>query len=408
MSPLIRLLASFLALVVAMGVGRFALTPQLPHLIAEGQISLAAAGLVAAANYLGYLVGALDALKARTPQQSRLRLEGGLWLCVGLTLTSAWVEGFWPHTLLRFGLGIASAWVLVVITGLSQQLAIQAGRPRLGSLVFAGPSVGVMITGLTALGMNLHGQHSDSIWLVFGGIALLLALVSQPLLPRPQPVSDTDPLPRQNRPRVLYALLAAYSLVGLGYIIPATFLSQMAASRFHGQWQADLFWPAFGLAATLGVMLVSLRQQNPGGTRRWLVVALCLQALGTLACTLPGMAGLALGVVLTGGPFLAGMQLVMQYARELDPQGHQRNVGLLTAGFALGQLLGPLLAAASSHLSGDLQPALYVAGAGLLMAGGLMLGRTTNAVGTNSFAPPTTAQSVARNAPLSHWERGLE
>ncbi|MNT29027.1 hypothetical protein D3C72_1647520 [compost metagenome] len=44
MPPLIRLLACFLALVVAMGVGRFALTPLLPHLIAEGQVSRAGGG----------------------------------------------------------------------------------------------------------------------------------------------------------------------------------------------------------------------------------------------------------------------------------------------------------------------------------------------------------------------------
>ena len=63
-SPLVGLLACLLALVVAMGVGRFSLTPQLPHLIREGQLDLTGAAL-AAANYLGYLVGALDALFAR-------------------------------------------------------------------------------------------------------------------------------------------------------------------------------------------------------------------------------------------------------------------------------------------------------------------------------------------------------
>jgi MFS family permease len=159
----------------------------------------------------------------------------------------------------------------------------------------------------------------------------------------------------------------------------------MAAARYHGQWQADLFWPAFGLAAALGVVVVSLRRQSPGGARRWMVAALWLQALGTLACTLPGMSGLTLGVILSGGPFLAGMQLVMQYARELDPHGHSRNVGLLTAAFALGQLLGPLLAAVSSHLGGNLQPALYLAGAGLVLAGGLMARPVANPVGTNTL-----------------------
>ncbi|MDV3440701.1 YbfB/YjiJ family MFS transporter, partial [Pseudomonas otitidis] len=82
MAPSIRILASLLALIAAMGIGRFALTPQLPHLIAEGQVDLTAAGLVAAANYLGYLVGALDALRATTAQRARRRLFGGLWVGV--------------------------------------------------------------------------------------------------------------------------------------------------------------------------------------------------------------------------------------------------------------------------------------------------------------------------------------
>ncbi|WP_049315016.1 YbfB/YjiJ family MFS transporter, partial [Pseudomonas aeruginosa] len=114
------------------------------------------------------------------------------------------------------------------------------------------------------------------------------------------------------------------------------------------------------------------RRQRPDGTRRWLVGALWLQALGVLACLLPGIGGLALGVVLTGLPFLAGMQLVMQYARELAPHTPQRNAGQLTTGFALGQLLGPLLAALSTHFAGGLQPALALAGLGLVFAGLLL------------------------------------
>jgi predicted MFS family arabinose efflux permease len=146
MSPLIRLTASFIALMMAMGIGRFALTPQMPHLLSEGQIDLTAAGLIAAANYLGYFVGALDAMFSRKPAQVRQRLLGGLWLCVLLTLASFWANGFWSH-LLRFGTGVASAWVLVMITALSQPLAAAAGRPRLGALVFAGPGLGIFSRG---------------------------------------------------------------------------------------------------------------------------------------------------------------------------------------------------------------------------------------------------------------------
>ena len=373
MSPLIRLLASFIALMMAMGIGRFALTPQLPHLIGEGQVDLTAAGLIAAANYLGYLLGALDAMFARRPEQVQRRLLGGLWLCVLLTLASFWAWGFWPHLALRFGTGVASAWVMVMITALSQPLAAATGRPRLGALVFAGPGLGIFLTGLLALGSNLLGQTSDILWLVYAGAALLMLLVILPALPKPVPTATVAAPTTVANHRGIARLCVVYALYGVGYIIPATFLSQMASAQFHGQWQADLFWPCFGLAAAIGVLLVSLRRPNPNTTSRWLMATLWLQAAGVFACLLGCGAGLALGVILCGTPFLACMQLMVLRSRELAPHAIQRNIGLLTACFAIGQLSGPLLAALSSHFSGGLQPALIIAGSGLVLAGGLLL-----------------------------------
>jgi predicted MFS family arabinose efflux permease len=356
---------------MAMGIGRFALTPQLPHLLSEGQIDLTAAGLIAAANYLGYFVGAVDAMFARRPGQVRLRLLAGLWLCVLLTLASFWAHGFWSHLLLRFGTGVASAWVLVMITALSQPLAAAAGRPRLGALVFAGPGLGIFLTGLLALGSNVLGQTSATLWLVYAAVGLAMLLGILPFLPQPG-AAAVAPGALPSGQQGIGRLGVVYGLYGLGYIIPATFLSQMANARFHGQWQADLFWPAFGLAAALGVVVVSLRRHQPGSTRYWLMATLWLQAGGVFACLLGNGPGLALGVLLCGTPFLACMQLVMQRSRELAPHATQRNAGLLTACFAVGQLSGPLLAALSSHFSGGLQPALVFAGSGLLIAGGLL------------------------------------
>ena len=372
MSPLIRLLASFIALMMAMGIGRFALTPQMPHLLSEGQIDLTAAGLIAAANYLGYFVGAVDSMFARSHHHIRGRLLGGLWLCVLLTLASFWANGFWSHLLLRFGTGVASAWVLVMITGLSQPLAIAAGRPRLGALVFAGPGLGILLTGLLALASNLLGKDSATLWLVYGVVALGMLLVILPLLPKPHREALQSSAAAGRNASITH-LGWVYLLYGLGYIIPATFLSQMANAQFKGAWQADLFWPCFGLAAALGVLLVSLRKPNPDTTRYWLMATLWLQAAGVFACLLGNGLGLALGVVLCGLPFLACMQLVMQRLREIAPHAAQRGTGLLTACFALGQLSGPLLASLSSHLSGGLQPALMVAGSGLILAGALLL-----------------------------------
>lgn len=371
MSPLIRLTASFVALMMAMGIGRFALTPQMPHLLSEGQIDLTGAGLIAAANYLGYFVGAVDSIFARSHHHIKGRLYGGLWLCVLLTLASFWAHGFWPHLLLRFGTGVASAWALVMITSLSQPLAIAAGRPRLGALVFAGPGLGIVLTGLLALGSNLLGQSSATLWLVYGTVALVMLLAILPFLPTPTTLAA--PASNAGNNGSIAHLGWIYFLFGLGYIIPATFLSQMATAQFKGAWQADLFWPCFGLAAAMGVVIASLRRKDPNTTRRWLMTTLWLQAAGVFTCLLGNTWGLALGVLLCGAPFLACMQLVMARLREIAPHGYQRSTGLLTASFAIGQLSGPLLASVSSHLSGGLQPALVIAGCGLLVAGGVVL-----------------------------------
>ncbi|NKI48594.1 MFS transporter [Pseudomonas fluorescens] len=373
MSPLIRLLASSVALMMAMGIGRFALTPQMPHLLSEGQIDLTGAGLLAAANYLGYFVGAVDSIFARSHQHVRGRLYGGLWLCVLLTLASYWANEFWPHLLLRFGTGVASAWALVMITSLSQPLATAAGRPRLGALVFAGPGLGIVLTGLLALVSNLLGQSSATLWLLYGTVALVMLLAILPFLPKPA-VTVTQISSAGSNGSIAH-LCWIYFLYGLGYIIPATFLSQMASAQFNGAWQADLFWPCFGLAAALGVGVASLRRKHPNTTRRWLMATLWLQAAGVFACLLGNGWGLALGVLLCGAPFLACMQLVMARLREVAPHGYQRSTGLLTASFAVGQLSGPLLASVSSHLSGGLQPALVAAGTGLLLAGSVLINR---------------------------------
>ncbi|WP_166222566.1 MFS transporter [Pseudomonas atagonensis] len=378
MSPLIRLSACFVALMMAMGIGRFALTPQMPHLLSEGRIDLTAAGLIAAANYLGYLLGAVDAMFARRPQQVQRRLHGGLWLCVLLTLASFWADGFWSHLVLRFGTGVASAWVLVMITSLSQPLAAAAGRPRWGALVFAGPGLGIFLTGLLALISHLLNQTSATLWLIYAVAALLMMLGVWRFLPQSAAASSVVATQVSPSNRGIGRLAVIYALYGIGYIIPATFLSQMANAQFHGQWQADLFWPCFGLGAAIGVLLVSLRRHDPQTTRHWLMATLWLQAAGVFACLLGSGWGLALGVLLCGTPFLACMQLVMQRSRELAPHATQRNAGMLTACFALGQLSGPLLAALSSHFSGGLQPALVIAGCGLLIAGGLTL-QSTNA-----------------------------
>lgn len=365
-TPLPVMLTGLLGLLVAIGIGRFALTPQLPLMIQAGHVTLTGASLVAAANYLGYLAGAFDAMRARRAVVARLRT--GLWLCVLCPLLTAFAEGPLLHSLLRFVAGVASAWVLILLTSWTQQRLVVQGHPRAAAAIFTGPALGIVLVGLVAFALGRAGTGPASGWTVYGALALAMALWMQRRLPRELPSRAdgvTEALPRSG---ALDRLVLGYGLAGFGYILPATFLAQLARGLFPDGALADLFWPLFGLAALAGV-LASVRRAHGGSTAQRLSRLLWVQAAGVLACVaLPGGWGLGIGAVLVGVTFMAIVQSAMQAGRELEPRHPQQVAGLLTTSYAVGQFAGPLLAAASTHVQGTLAPALLVAAAGLALA----------------------------------------
>lgn len=364
-------LTGFLVLVVAMGIGRFAFTPQVPLMISEGQLTLTSAGLVAAINYLGYLVGAWDAMRAH--RRVELRLMAGVWGAVLLTLLSAAVDTALWHAVIRFLLGWASGWAMVLVAAWSNEQLAHLGKPGLSAAVFAGPGAGIFISGLLAVGIHSLGLDASMAWRVYGLLALLFVLLIVRNLPRKgelhRPETAPDPLVL-NAP--LKRLVWSYSLAGFGYILPATFLSQMAHARFPDSAFAQFVWPIFGGAAVIGIGL-GIASRHLLHSNQRLALVLWLQALGVFASgLLPGISGLVLGALLVGGGFLCAVQLSLQYGREMAPQHTRYLAGLLTTGYAVGQLVGPALSSLSTLLTHQLEPALYVAGAALIVGGGLV------------------------------------
>lgn len=234
-------LSGFVVLVVAMGIGRFAFTPQVPLMIAAGQLTLTSAGLVAAMNYLGYLVGAWDAMRAHRFVETRLWL--GITGAVALTLLSAAADNAVVHGLLRFVIGCMSGWSMVLIAAWSNERLGQLGKPGLSAAVFAGPGAGIALSGLLAVYIQAKSLSAGAAWQIYGVLALVLVALVARYLPRSgqlhRPGSAPEPLLLTTD---LKRLVWSYSLAGFGYILPATFLSQMAAVRFPGSLAAAGHW----------------------------------------------------------------------------------------------------------------------------------------------------------------------
>jgi predicted MFS family arabinose efflux permease len=78
---------------------------------------------------------------------------------------------------------------------------------------------------------------------------------------------------------------------------------------------------------------------------RWMLMAGYLIQAISIACTLwsPSLAGFALGSLLLGLPFTAMTFFAMQEVRRIKPATASSFMGLLTAIYGIGQIVGPPL-----------------------------------------------------------------
>src|SRR5215218_9588065 len=133
---LLPLLGGILALAAAMGIGRFAYTPLLPAMQKAAGLDPTQAGLLAAANYAGYLVGALLAAVA-VSASGRIPILRISAIAVAATIAlMAVTTGLAVWSVVRFAAGLASAGVLVLATGLVLDDLRRQGRGVMSSWLF--------------------------------------------------------------------------------------------------------------------------------------------------------------------------------------------------------------------------------------------------------------------------------
>ena len=171
-------LSGLLTLAVAMGIGRFAFTPLLPMMEKDTGLSLARGGWLAAANYLGYFLGALSAIRLRFAP-SRIVLVsllaiGGLTAAMGVTDDqAAWL-------VLRGLAGVASAWALIFASAWGLQVLAAAGASRLTGVMYAGVGFGIALTGVLCLVFFGLGWSAAQVWIALGTVAWLLTFLAAP------------------------------------------------------------------------------------------------------------------------------------------------------------------------------------------------------------------------------------
>ncbi|MEV6504745.1 YbfB/YjiJ family MFS transporter [Streptomyces sp. NPDC051642] len=346
------------ALAAGMGVGRFVYTPILPLMHTQAGLSTDVGAHLATANYVGYLLGALAGTLFPALVRSRLVLRGSFVLLTGTLAAMPATQSTTAWIALRLLAGVASA--LIFVIAVSSLLGhLRDHPPHLPGWGFGGVGAGIALSGLLVLALRSVADWQVA-WWSSAALAAALATAAWNLRPETPPEPSTD-VPDTVVDPWFGALFVSYTLEGVGYIVAGTFLVAAIGQSSPGRVGGGA-WVLVGLAAVPSSALwarLGRRWSRPG----LLGVALVIQAVGiALPALVGGVAAALIGAVLFGATFIGVSTLALAAGAELR---FPRSVALLTAGYSVGQILGPLAVAPLLHHG--YRPALLLA-AGVVLA----------------------------------------
>lgn len=365
-----------IAMAVAMGIGRFVYTPILPGMMDGLGLTASDAGLIASANYAGYLAGAI--LAAGNWGQGREHFVAMAGLAATAVLSAAMgIFGGLPAFLaIRFMAGVASAFVMVFLSTIVFFRLAQAGRGDLQAWHFGGVGFGIAVSSVMTGALFLAGAQWQAGWLWSGALAgvgflVVLALVDRGPALAQRPAAE-PPMPKNP---AMMRIVAAYGLFGFGYIVTATFLIAIVRQGEAGRLFESAVWLATGLAGLPSVWLWN-KAARRFGLNAVFAAGCVVEAIGVAASVgLGGYAGPLVGGVLLGGTFIAVTAVGLQLGREMAEGAPRRVLALMTAAFGVGQIIGPVVAGVVADRTGSFVAPSLMAAAALLAAAWIARGR---------------------------------
>lgn len=366
-------IAGALAMAVAMGLGRFFYTPVLPAMMADLGLDAAGAGIIAAANFAGYLLGAILAAYGWATGFERRIAISGLFATAVLMLAMGLLSGVAALSVVRFLAGLASAFAMVFTSAIVLSIGLAHRDARVQMAHFSGVGLGIALSAVLVYALSFVSVAGLPSWRVdwFAGAvfaALGLAVVAA-LLPRAGGPAAAVREPPVAWTRPLAALTLSYGLFGIGYIVTATFIVAIARENAQDAFFECLTWLVTGAFVAASVVLWKPIERRVGVAAAYLL-ALLVETVGVAATVvLPFPLSALLGGALLGATFIVITAYGLQLGRLLSSGSPRRVFATMTAAFGVGQIVGPLGAGFLAARTGSyLLPSLAAAGILLLAA----------------------------------------
>ncbi|WP_321868283.1 YbfB/YjiJ family MFS transporter [Paraburkholderia tropica] len=345
-AALFATLAGLCGSFVAIGLARFAYTPLIPPLIQAHWFTASQAVTLGAANFAGYLLGALlgrpiaHALTNRHALRVLMATATIAFFACAFPLSVAWFFAW------RLASGVAGGAIMVLVATSILPHVPPARRGFVSGMIFLGLGLGIAASGTLIPSLLHYGLRAA--WFGLGVLALLLTAISWFGWPRTDaPVAAASApahcaaLPAQAALRVLYAQYAANAL-GL---VPAMVLlvDYVARGLGRGASTGAHIWVLYGMAAIAGPIVCGQLADRIGFKLAWRF-ALAIQTFAVALLAVSSHTAAILVATLILGALTPGVvPLALGRIHELVPHDHleQRAAwSRATTAFALFQALG--------------------------------------------------------------------
>jgi len=365
--------AGICALILTVGLARFAYTPMLPIMRSEAGLSDLAGGWLATFNYAGYITGALVAATISDLGRKFQLYRLGLVVAVASTLAMGLTQDVTVWAVLRFVSGLSSTAGLLLASGLVLNWLMRRGhRPELG-LHFIGLGGGIVVSGLAVAAMvgNLSWQGQ---WISLGLLGIAFFLPAWFWLPAPtafQAQAQTA-TPAPSR-RWMALLIAAYFCAGFGYVISATFIVAIVEKLPMLAGKGGWVWVIVGVAAAPACFLWDRIAAGLGQ-----VPALLLgYGLQTVSIILPAVSDGTLAnlvsAVLYGSTFVGIVSLTLSLIGRCFPANPAKAMARLTLSYGVAQIVAPAMSGYIATATGSYRGALYVAAVVMVVGMGFLV-----------------------------------
>lgn len=370
-------LACVIGGIITVGIARFAYTPMLPEMVADIGLTETVAGFLAAANYAGYLSGALLISLIHNLQLKVKLYRYGLIAAVFTTLCMAATTNEWLWYVLRYISGLSSAAGILLGAGLLMHwLRQNKAKAELG-IFFSSLGIGIVITAITA--QLIKVQYSwDQQWIIYGLLSLLLIFPVMFWFPDftkstvdSQQIDhkETQLLPSKQ---FFLTLQAAYFCAGFGYVVTATFLITIVELLPNMKGLGWVVWLLVGIAAAPGCWLWDLYVRKVG---LWssLFQAYILNMVSTALLLFdPSATVVFISAVIYGFSFIGIVSMTLSMIGRLYPENSSRSMSHLTFSYGLAQVIAPALVGIIAEKSESFTDGLIITVVVMLIGIGLL------------------------------------